>query len=59
MQEQKETEIWIENIRFKSGSRLDWRVVDTFQSGYKLIYDQLVNTLMKNLTDVEQILNDV
>ena len=27
---QKETDIWIEKDDFKTGSRLDWKIVETF-----------------------------
>ena len=40
---QKETDIWIEKDGFKPGSRLDWKIVETFQSGLKQNCDQLVD----------------
>ena len=54
---QKETDvwnIWIEKDGFKPGSRLDWKIVETFWSGHELNCDQLVdmhhtqNSLEKN-----------
>ena len=51
---QKETDIWIEKDGFKPGSRLEWKIVQTFYSGHELNCDQLIdmhhteNSLEKN-----------